>query len=91
MTNTNLAVSNHKRKPSATRPSASGFVGVYPAADGRWLAQVMLAIGTRKHVPGLYNTPAEANAARLAFIQQHGTAAPLPRAKTATATTGEGK
>ncbi|CAB3783295.1 hypothetical protein [Pararobbsia alpina] len=84
MTNTNLAVSNHKRKPSATRPSASGFVGVYPAADGRWLAQVMLAIGKRKHVPGLYNTPAEAHAARVAFIELHGTAAPQPKAATVT-------
>ena len=44
----------------------------------------------RKHVPGLYNTPAEAAAARAAFIEQHGTATPTPRAKTATVTTGEG-
>jgi hypothetical protein len=84
-----LAVTSNKVRGS--RPNTSGYVGVTRhSVSQKWTATVTLANPRkRKHVPGLFDTPAEAAAARAAFIEQHGTAAPIPRAKAATVTTGE--
>ncbi|MCX4137882.1 AP2 domain-containing protein [Paraburkholderia sp. SEWSISQ10-3 4] len=78
-----LAVTANKFRGS--RPNTSGHIGVtWHAASKKWTATVTLANPRkRKHVSGLYDTPAEAAAARAAFIEQHGTAAPIPRARVA--------
>ena len=84
-----LAVTSNKVRGS--RPNTSGYIGVTRHSTlPKWTAMVTLANPRkRKHVPGLYGTPAEAAAARAAFIEQHGTATPIPRTKVATVTPGE--
>ena len=72
-------------KVRGSRPNTSGYIGVTRHSTlPKWTAMVTLANPRkRKQVPGLYDTPEEAAAARAAFIEQHGTAKPLPRAKVA--------
>ena len=57
-----------------TKPSKTGFANVYLGANGRYYAQVRLADGRRKNVPGMHDTAAEAAAGRAAFIAKHGEA-----------------
>lgn len=69
------------------RPSSSGFVGVaFDKRTGCWQSYVTLATGKRKFV-GRAPTVVAAVALRAAFIAEHGYID--PRAKAATATTGE--
>lgn len=81
-----MAVSINAKRRGA-RANSSGHVGVsFDKRTGRYQANVTLANGKRKFV-GRAPTAAEAAALRIAFIEQHGTAAPLPRAKSAAVTT----
>ncbi|WP_181885627.1 AP2 domain-containing protein [Trinickia dinghuensis] len=62
-------------RPRGARPNRSGFVGVhFHKRTGKWTAQVTLVDSKRAHVPGLYQTPEAANAAREAFIAARGVA-----------------
>ena len=82
-----LAVSNRKR--SGGPSSTSSFVGVsFDKTRGAWKAYVQLATGKRKNV-GRAPTAEAAATLRATFIERHGAATPIPRAKVATVTSGE--
>lgn len=79
-----LAVSS--RKPFGGPRNTSTFVGVsFDKTRGTWKAYVHLATGKRKNV-GRAPTAEAAAALRTAFVEQHGTATPIPRTKVATVT-----
>lgn len=70
MIDTNLAEPSNNAQTRAD--NSSGYVGVYKQSPkhsfARFVAQVTLANGKRKAVPGRYDTAEEAHAARVTFL-----------------------